>query len=202
MFDLGRTILASAERNAQALAIVDGQVRLTYGEWAGLIGRLADGLRALGLEPGDHVVTVLQNRWQMATIHWACQVAGLIATPLNWRFSAEELDYCLADSGAKAVVFEDSSSSAVAGSETARSTFRVALDDHPDADASFQALVAGDATMAPQASAEDFSLMLYTSGTTGRPKGVPRRHRAERAAAVAHVAQNRYGGGERTLEVV
>ena len=44
--------------------------------------------------------------------------------------------------------------------------------------------------------------MLYTSGTTGAPKGVPRRHRAERVAALAHVAQNRYGYGERTLGVM
>ena len=56
--------------------------------------------------------------------------------------------------------------------------------------------------MSPMASADDISLVLYTSGTTGRPKGVPRRHRAERAAALAHVAQNRYGSGERTLGVM
>ena len=44
--------------------------------------------------------------------------------------------------------------------------------------------------------------MLYTSGTTAKPKGVPRRHRAERAAALAHVAQNLYRNGERTLGVM
>ena len=44
--------------------------------------------------------------------------------------------------------------------------------------------------------------MLYTSGTTARPKGVPRRQRAERAAALAHVAQNLYRAGERTLGVM
>src|SRR5690606_21888823 len=54
----------------------------------------------------------------------------------------------------------------------------------------------------PRASADDWSLMLYTSGTTGNPKGVPRRHGAERAAALAHVAQNPYRRGERTLGVM
>ncbi|HUN52236.1 MAG TPA: AMP-binding protein, partial [Candidatus Sulfotelmatobacter sp.] len=54
----------------------------------------------------------------------------------------------------------------------------------------------------PCADADAWSLMLYTSGTTSRPKGVPRRHRAERAAAVAHVAQNLYAHGERTLGVM
>ncbi len=202
MLDLGRTILSSAERNPDALAIVDGEVRLTYGEWAEVIGRVAGGLMELGLDPGDHVVTALQNRWQMATIHWACQLAGLIATPLNWRFTADDLDYCLADAEAKAVVFEDASAAAVAGSETARSIVRVALDDRDDAEASFEALRGYAGGMAPGASAEDISLMLYTSGTTGRPKGVPRRHRTERASAVAHVAQNRYASGERTLGVM
>jgi 2-furoate---CoA ligase len=54
----------------------------------------------------------------------------------------------------------------------------------------------------PRVSADAWSIMLYTSGTTSRPKGVPRRHRAERAAGVAHVAQNLYGRRERTLGVM
>src|SRR6187549_530580 len=56
---------------------------------------------------------------------------------------------------------------------------------------------ARDAT--PRTDAEAWSVMLYTSGTTARPKGVPRRQRAERAAALAHVAQNLYAAHERTL---
>src|SRR5262249_50021986 len=51
----------------------------------------------------------------------------------------------------------------------------------------------------PRVTAEAWSVMLYTSGTTARPKGVPRRQRAERAAALAHVAQNVYAAHERTL---
>ena len=56
--------------------------------------------------------------------------------------------------------------------------------------------------VAPRADAEAWSVMLYTSGTTAKPKGVPRRQRAERAAALAHVAQNLYRNGERTLGVM
>src|SRR5689334_1585242 len=106
MLDLGRTLLATVERSPQALAIVDGAARLTYAAWFDMIRRAVAGLDALGLAPGDHLVVVLQNRLEMATLHWACQLAGVIATPLNWRAKADEVDYVLGDAAARAVAFE------------------------------------------------------------------------------------------------
>src|SRR2546429_9394880 len=103
MLDLGTSFLASVARDPQALAIVDGNVRLTYSAWYQRISALVAGFDALGLKPGDHLVTVLQNRWQAATIHWACQFAGLIITPLNWRSTAEGLNFCVDDAEAKAI---------------------------------------------------------------------------------------------------
>ena len=202
MLDLGHSLLASAERNPGTEAVVEGGFRLNYGAWAESVGRVAVGLDELGLKRGDHLATMLQNRWQMATLHWACQFAGIIMTPLNWRFTAEELEYCVRDSAAKAVVFEAASAAALDGSAAARAIRGISLEPDLDADISFDALRDAGRSMSPLASADDISLMLYTSGTTGRPKGVPRRHRAERAAALAHVAQNRYGPGERTLGVM
>jgi len=113
VLDLGTSFLASVARDPDALAIVDGDVRLTYSAWYERISALVAGFDALGLEPGDHLVTVLQNRWQAATIHWACQFAGIIVTPLNWRFTAEELDFCVDDAEAKAIVYEEVSAAAV-----------------------------------------------------------------------------------------
>src|SRR5262249_39789887 len=70
-------------------------------------------------------------------------------------------------------------------------------------DIAFENLITADAEpAAARVGPEAWSVMLYTSGTTARPKGVPRRHRTERAAAVAHVAQNLYAFGERTLGVM
>ena len=203
MFDLGRSFLASVERSPDALAIVDGGTRLTYAEWHREIRRLLAGLAALGLKRGDHLLAALQNRIEMASLHWACQLAGVIMTPLNWRAKADELDYCVADSEARAVVFQDATAEAVAGSPAAQPLPRIAVGGAAGGTVAFAALGGGKlAPGEPQAGAEDVSLMLYTSGTTGRPKGVPRRHRQERAAALAHVAQNRYGRGERTLGVM
>jgi len=200
MFDLGRTFLAAVERNPDAPAVVDGARRLSYGDWYAEIGRVAGGLCGLGLRRGERLAVVLQNRLEMATLHWACQFAGIVVTPLNWRIKAEELDYCLADSGARGLVFDEVAAAAVAGAGSACNLARIAVGEADGATCRFGEL-AGEG-LSPQAGPEDLSLLLYTSGTTGRPKGVPRRHRAERAAALAHVAQNLYERGERTLGVM
>jgi len=203
MLDLGLSFLGSVARDPNALALVDGELRLTYAQWYRRISALVAGLDSLGLAPGDHVVTVLQNRWEAATLHWACQFAGLIVTPVNWRSTADELDFFLSDADAKALVYEDCSAAAAAGSQLAQRLPPIALDGAPRGAASFAALSQGDGVEAlPRVDAEACSVMLYTSGTTARPKGVPRRQRAERAAALAHVAQNLYGRGERTLGVM
>ena len=128
MLDLGRTFLQSVERRPRRLAIVDGEVRLTYAEWLERIARVAGGLAALGLGRGDHLVVVLQNRWEMATLHWACQCLGVIVTPLNWRAKADEVDYCVADAGARAIVFEPVSAQAVTQSAGAGGIARIAVD--------------------------------------------------------------------------
>ena len=202
MTDLGRVLMAAAERTPRALAVVDGRRRFDYAAWLDTVARVAGGLGGLGLRPGDRLAVVMQNRWEMAALHWACQLAGVVVVPLNWRSTADELDYFLTDSGAAALAFDGSATAAVAGSARAASLRRVSVGDRGEDTAAFSDLLEATADATPRASEDDLSLMLYTSGTTGRGKGVPRSHRAERAAALAHVAQNCYRTGERTLGVM
>ncbi|HEV2547088.1 MAG TPA: AMP-binding protein [Stellaceae bacterium] len=203
MLDLGLSLIAAVERSGDATAIVDGELRFTYREWLDRVLRLVGGLETLGLKRGDHVLSVLQNRWEAATVHWACQLAGLVMTPLNWRAKADEIGYCAADSRARAVFFQDVSAEAVAGCGETSALPRIAVGGTSGGTHDFENLLStSPAAAVPHASADAWSVMLYTSGTTGRPKGVPRRHRHERAAAVAHVAQNLYAHGERTLGVM
>ena len=204
MPDLGRAFLAAAARTPAACAIVDGDRRLTYSAWLERIHGAVAGLDALGLRPGDHLVTALRNRLEAATLHWACQFAGIVITPVNWRATRAELDYVLEDASARALVYEPVSAEAAAGAAAA-GTPRIALDGAPGATDAWERVFESAVPYppaAPRAALEDVSLMLYTSGTTGRGKGVPRRHRAEDAAALSCIAHHQYGFGESTLGVM
>lgn len=205
---LARTLDVAAERTPSAEAIVDGDRRVTYGAWIPRVHRLAAGLLRLGVERGDHVVVVLKNREEHAAVYWACQMAGAIATPLNWRYSPGELEYCVADAGGVAVVFEGASREAAMAARPrlpgVKAWIAVGPAAPPDT-IGFESLAAGGADPGPPpepVTESDTSIMLYTSGTTGRPKGVPRTHRAELSAALAHVIQGRNAFGDRTLGVM
>jgi 2-furoate---CoA ligase len=203
VFDLGLTLCAAVARDPGALALVDGERRLTYGDLHRAVSSLLASFDDLGLTPGDRLVTLLQNRAEAAMVHWACQLAGLVITPLNWRVKADELDFCLADAEARALVYEGAAAGAVTRSRLAPHQLRIAVGADGGGDVPFRDVVTRSASPAtPRAGPEQLSVLFYTSGTTGRPKGVPRRHRAERAAAVAHVAQNLYRRAERTLGVM
>jgi len=205
MLDLGTSFLTSVARDPQGLALVDGEVRLSYAEWLTRISSLVGAFDRIGLKRGDHLLTALQNTWQAATLHWACQLAGLIVTPVNWRVNPDELDFCIENSESRALIYQDVSDGAVAASARASDllVMRAGSSSARNRELSFDALCSERAADAsPRAFAEAWSIMLYTSGTTSRPKGVPRRHRAERAAGIAHIAQNLYRRGERTLGVM
>ena len=124
MLDLGTSFVASVARDPDALAIVDEGVRLTYAQWYRRISSLVASLDRLGLKPGDHLVTVLQNREAAATLHWACQFAGIVITPINWRAKADELDFCIENSGSRAVVYQDVFAPRRSTTRTARETCR------------------------------------------------------------------------------
>jgi 2-furoate---CoA ligase len=203
MLDLGSSFIASVARDPDVIALVDGELWLTYRQWYTKISSLVGAFDHIGLKPGDHVVTLLQNRWEAATLHWACQLAGLIITPINWRAKADELDFCIENAEARAVFYQDVSVEAVKKSVRAAALHRVAVGLDAAEAIAFTDMVERSAPDAEaRVGADAWSIMLYTSGTTSRPKGVPRRHRAERAAAIAHVAQNLYRRNERTLGVM
>lgn len=174
--NLALTLLYAAERWPGAEALVDGDVRVTYRELRERAARLAAGLASRGVARGDRVAAVARNRLESVELLWACQWLGAVLVPLSHRVPRADIDYCVVDSGAKLLLEADEDLAPL----RARS-------EHPGA------LELDD---------REPAIMLYTSGTTGRPKGVPRSHRADRAAGLSQVLQHGYLAGDRTLGVM
>ena len=199
--NLGEFFRRQVLRDPKAIAVTDGELRRTYAEWYDEIRAVAGGLQARGLKAGDHFVTVLSNRYEMATLHWACHMLGAVFTPFNWRAGADEVVYILDNADAVGVAFEERTRKTAIEAigqlgGSAPMTFDI---DEGD----FAALLASEPVDGPSAVDErEICLMLYTSGTTGRPKGVPRSHRAERLAGTHNVATFSYRYGESTLGVM
>src|ERR1700744_2542235 len=162
MLDLGTSFVASVARDPNALAIVDDGIRLTYAQWYARISSLVASFDRIGLRPGDHLVPRLQNCEAAATLHWACQLAGIVITPVNWRAKADELDFYIENSESCAVVYQDVSAPAVEKSRRAPALARICGGDGDTAGVfAFGRLVAEPAAdVTPRVSAEAWSIML------------------------------------------
>ena len=203
---LGTVFARAVARDPHALAAVDGAVRMTYAEWDTEIGRVAHGLTRLGIGTGDAVAAVLSNRIEMATLFWACQRIGAVFVPFNWRGSGDDFAFAIENAEAKAFFYETRSENSAL--DALRATEfpverRVRVGGAAGEGAAFEDLAGGPESADPRAvDPASTCLMLYTSGTTGRPKGVPRSHNAERNASFNCVAQLHYGYGEVQLGVM
>ncbi|MFI9025227.1 class I adenylate-forming enzyme family protein [Streptomyces sp. NPDC053560] len=200
--DLGTVMRWTAERYPQRRA-VGGRAPMTYREWDAHTNRLARALAELGVRPGGRVVLSMAGGEPLASLHLAIQKLGAVSVPLSFRFSASELQYCLSDAE-PALVISDASTAAVAEEALSGMDSLPWILSGDPADATIERLAAGlpDGPLDVRVSEQDTSVMLYTSGTTGRPKGVPRTHRAEHHAAVAHLLQSGQSPFDVTLGVM
>lgn len=197
--DLATTWAWTVERCPHRRA-VGGRTPMTWAQWDARTARLAHALAGLGVRRGDRVGLVLVGGEPAASLHLATQRMGAVATPLSPRFGRAELAHCLADAAPTVVVTEDATAETTAD---ALRDERVRPLVHLDV-GELEQRAAGEPDSAPAdpPRPDDVSVMLYTSGTTGRPKGVPRTHRAEHAAAVAHLLQTGGRPGEAALGVM
>ena len=204
---LGELLGRAALRRPDAEAVVDGRRRLTYAELDGRATRRGAGARLARRRSGrPRAASRSATAWSTWSPTGRSRSSARVAVPVNFRLAANELRYVLDDSGAKrrpvrrlpprATMLEATSGTSVR---------RVFVGDPAPAGTIAFAEIAGGAAPVPALeppSENDLSLILYTSGTTGRPKGVPRTHKNHYAGAMAHVIQCGYEWGERTLGVM
>lgn len=186
-------------------AIVDDEVRWTYRDVAHEVELVSANLWARGIREGNHVLVVLKNRRENIVIYWARQRLGAIYTPLNFRMSDAELAYCIKDSDPALIVAEGSLRAAI--EEVLLpwpATPPVILVDAGHGVDTYDDLLRPGSMVPPVTAVDDnqAAIMLYTAGTTGQPKGVPRSHVNESTAATAHIIQNHYQMHESTVGVM
>ena len=188
---MGRLLNAGAAltRNASVMpdkvGVRDLDRSLTFREWNRRACLLANALVGLGLGKGDRVAVLGYNCIEWMEIYAALSKAGLVAVPLNFRLVGREIRYLLEDSGATALIVQDALTGPI---EEIRSDLAIpggryvlfggaARAGYLD----YEALIGGAADREPDGHRDenDTALFLYTSGTTGSPKGAMRSHRAE-----------------------
>jgi long-chain acyl-CoA synthetase len=152
-----------------------GDEPVTYGALHAEVNRLSHALGGIGLGPGDVLATVLGNRREFLTAMLAAMQSGLYLVPVSRHLTAPEIGYILADSGAKVVITESEFAGAVAGAaDEAGIPAEGRISADPAEGYRPMAELCSSGSADPPAKRQMGSVMLYTSGTTGRPKGVRR----------------------------
>src|SRR5829696_3771971 len=167
------TAFATTSRDKPAVVMGGTGERRTYGELEDGSNRIAQLLRSAGLRTGDHVAVLLTNRVEWYDIVWGALRAGLYVTPVNFHLTVAEAGYITRDCGARALFADAELADTVAamGGDVDGVGLRVAVGGHLDGFEDVGAAVAGHPAV-PIADEVEGTWMLYSSGTTGRPKGV------------------------------
>ena len=158
---------AQSTPDRAAVIVADTGTTLTYGQLEARSNQVAHALRARGLAIGDHVAVLVDNRAEYFEVVWGALRAGLLVTPINWHLAADEAEYIVRDCGATALIAAASCAHLAGDAGGAR----IVIGGDLEGFESYEAVLAAQPTT-PLADECEGNWMFYSSGTTGRPKGI------------------------------
>lgn len=194
---VGDIVLRSADVYPNSVAIVDGDRQVTYAQLNAMVDQLGHALLGLGLQHQDIVALAARNNLEMLLCYFACARAGLICMPINLSLRAHEIAFCLRDAKARVLVADQMLRGLIEAAcqeslPELQRTFWFGADGI-DAAQDFNALVAQGASQPLEVLVGDRDIvqLLYTSGTTAKPKGVLTSHLAVTIASLSNAIMNR-----------
>jgi fatty-acyl-CoA synthase len=208
LLTLADAVAAHARLSPDKLAVRDSRRSLSYAQWHERATRLANGLLSLGLAKGDRVALLAYNSAEWMELYAGLAAAGLVAVPINFRLTPPEIAYIVQHCEARAVIAQDVLAERV---DAARAELPVPADAYiafgaalPDGWRSYEALIdAGSPAPVPvTVQPADVSALMYTSGTTGKPKGAIRSHEGSTLIALATALQMRFTRDDTALLVM
>ena len=165
-----------AENTPEAVAMTDPTREMTYRELAAETNAVANGLADRGVDPGDAVALFVPNTVTFITAYFGAMKLGAIPVPINLRFGTEEIGHVLADSGARTLFTIDRFADAFADEDLGLENFVVAGGGETGTDYGRLVADAEKSFEVHPRTDDELAEILYTSGTTGRPKGVRHSH--------------------------
>lgn len=178
---LGEMLVDSAQRFSDRVALRCDDQFWSYTALNETVDRIASGLRTAGVGPGDRVALFMPNCAELLFSYFACFKLGAVAVPLNYRYRQAEAEYALTHSGAKALIVHHSLTGEVENLPLAEmgilSRYVVGQENRAGF-GNFKELLAAqpDQSFAPSFPGQQPAAILYTSGTTAKPKGVTYTH--------------------------
>ena len=194
---------AAVRAHAERTALVFGDRRWTYRELDAEIARLAGALHALGIAPGDRVALQVRNRAEFVTLFYAIQRLGAVTVPTDVRLQGAEVAHVVADAGARLLLHDaELADRARTAQEHVPALALVALPE-PEEGELFALAQAADAPPPHETMAEDdVAMILYTSGTTGKPKGAAIAHLNVAHSVIHHAGNLGLGSDDQSVVAV